>query len=320
MTVTTSFRNVTSCDRSGRSVGSAGSRLLRNALLGSAAVTTVGAAFIIVALAVGWSLSVLATTKQSDPARGKFGLRRIALAPLSVDAVKRPGLADIVVFPLSVADAAEPVRLAEHKTKRANRTPIPRAIPLELARSRMAERQIAAIPPVPPQAAENSAASRRADNAPAPAPAPDARTAVYDISARAVYLPNGQSLEAHSGLGNWRDNPHYVSLKDRGPTPPNTYDLSLRERLFHGVRAIRLTPVDDAKMFDRDGMLAHTYMLGPNGDSNGCVSFKNYAAFLQAYLKGDIDRLVVVTRHGAELARTARANGKRSVRYAVNER
>src|SRR5262249_42793549 len=29
----------------------------------------------------------------------------------------------------------------------------------------------------------------------------DSRTAIYDIAARAVYLPNGRRLEAHSGLG-----------------------------------------------------------------------------------------------------------------------
>jgi hypothetical protein len=36
-------------------------------------------------------------------------------------------------------------------------------------------------------------------------------------------------------------------------------------------------------------------MLGPNGDSNGCVSFKNYDAFLQAYLDHKVKRLAVVT-------------------------
>ena len=64
--------------------------------------------------------------------------------------------------------------------------------------------------------------------------------------------------------------------------------------LFHGVRAIRLVPKDDSKMYGRDGILAHTYMLGPNGQSNGCVSFSDYAAFLAAYERGDITRLVVV--------------------------
>jgi hypothetical protein len=36
-------------------------------------------------------------------------------------------------------------------------------------------------------------------------------------------------------------------------------------------------------------------MLGPNGDSNGCVSVKDYQAFLRAYQNGQIKRLVVVT-------------------------
>ena len=49
-------------------------------------------------------------------------------------------------------------------------------------------------------------------------------------------------------------------------------------------------------IFGRAGLLAHTYMLGPNGDSNGCVSFRDYNAFLQAYKRGEVRRLVVVAR------------------------
>ena len=71
----------------------------------------------------------------------------------------------------------------------------------------------------------------------------DQFTAVYDISARTVYLPNGTKLEAHSGLGKMIDDPRYADRKMRGVTPPHTYDLSLRERPFHGVEAIRLKPV-----------------------------------------------------------------------------
>jgi len=123
-----------------------------------------------------------------------------------------------------------------------------------------------------------------------------ARTAVYDITAQVVYLPGGERLEAHSGLGHMMDDPHYVREKNRGATPPNTYELTLRESLFHGVQAVRLTPVGDAQMFDRDGILAHSYMLGPSGQSNGCVSFRDYPKFLKAYLRGEIDRIVVVSR------------------------
>jgi hypothetical protein len=120
------------------------------------------------------------------------------------------------------------------------------------------------------------------------------RTAIYDISARVVYLPTGESLEAHSGLAEHMDDPGSVHVKMRGATPPNVYALSMRERRFHGVRALRLTPVEPDKMYGRDGILAHSYLLGPNGDSNGCVSIKDYDRFLQAYLNGDIERIVVV--------------------------
>jgi hypothetical protein len=123
----------------------------------------------------------------------------------------------------------------------------------------------------------------------------DQWTAVYDISAHTVYMPDGTQLEAHSGFGSWLDDPNHANEKMRGVTPPNIYDLELREELFHGVRALRLIPEDSQKVFGRAGLLAHSFMLGPNGDSNGCVSFKNYDAFLQAYLDQKIKRLAVVT-------------------------
>jgi hypothetical protein len=125
----------------------------------------------------------------------------------------------------------------------------------------------------------------------------DRQTAVYDITARAVYLPNGTKLEAHSGLGGKLDDPRYAHVRMQGVTPPHVYDLKPRETLFHGVPALRLTPVggEDA-IYGRSGLLAHTYMLGPNGDSNGCVSFKDYYKFLEAYRNGEIKRLAVVAR------------------------
>src|SRR5262249_41053826 len=57
----------------------------------------------------------------------------------------------------------------------------------------------------------------------------DSRTAIYDIAARTVYLPNGRRLEAHSGLGSHMDDARYVHVKRQGPTPPNTYKLIMRE-------------------------------------------------------------------------------------------
>jgi hypothetical protein len=122
----------------------------------------------------------------------------------------------------------------------------------------------------------------------------DRYTAIYNISTHTVYLPDGRRLEAHSGLGQALDDPHYVRERMRGPTPPGVYDLQLREQLFHGVAALRLIPEGSSDPFGRVGLLAHTFMLGPRGDSNGCVSFRNYAAFLDAYRAGEVKRLAVV--------------------------
>jgi hypothetical protein len=127
-------------------------------------------------------------------------------------------------------------------------------------------------------------------------------TAVYDIVAQTVYLPNGEKLEAHSGLGDMMDNPRHVNVRMKGSTPPGTYVLTEREALFHGVRAIRMNPVGgSAAIYGRDGILAHSYLLGPRGDSNGCVSFKDYDKFLQAYLRGEVKRLIVTAGRGQDL-------------------
>jgi hypothetical protein len=122
----------------------------------------------------------------------------------------------------------------------------------------------------------------------------DNQTAVYDITARAVYLPNGTKLEAHSGMGSLMDDPDHVNERMVGATPPAVYDLKPRERIFHGVEALRMIPEDSNATLGRSGLLTHSYMLGPKGDSNGCVSIKRYEAFLKAYKNGEISRLVVV--------------------------
>ena len=125
----------------------------------------------------------------------------------------------------------------------------------------------------------------------------DRYTAVYDITAKTVYLPDGTKLEAHSGLGSNLDDPRSSRIRMRGVTPPHIYDLKPREALFHGVPALRLTPIGgENAIYGRDGLLAHTFMLGPNGDSNGCVSFKDYYAFLDAYRNKGIRRLAVLAR------------------------
>jgi hypothetical protein len=118
----------------------------------------------------------------------------------------------------------------------------------------------------------------------------DNLTAVYDISARTVYMPNGLKLEAHSGFGRLMDDPAHVGERDVGATPPNVYDSKPRERLFSGVQAFRMILVGD------NGTLGRSGLLGTNGDSNGCVSIKNYDKFLKAFSNGEIKRRVVVDR------------------------
>ncbi|OKO91250.1 hypothetical protein AC629_03165 [Bradyrhizobium sp. NAS80.1] len=136
----------------------------------------------------------------------------------------------------------------------------------------------------------------------------DSRTAVYDIKAQALYLPSGVALEAHSGMGALMDDPEHVDQRMVGATPPATYDLKPREKLFHGIRALRLTPTDGTSALGRVGLLTHSYMLGPRGDSNGCVSIKDYDRFLKAYDNGEFNRLVVVPSLGGSATATQRAS------------
>jgi len=123
----------------------------------------------------------------------------------------------------------------------------------------------------------------------------DNETAVYDLAAHAVYLPNGTVLEAHSGMGSLRDDLEHVSVPNLGATPPAVYSLKPRESIFHGVAAIRMTPADGSDIFGRSGLLVHSYMLGPNGDSNGCISVREYDRFLKAFNDGQFNHIAVVT-------------------------
>ncbi|MDB5657281.1 MAG: hypothetical protein JWQ94_4894 [Tardiphaga sp.] len=148
--------------------------------------------------------------------------------------------------------------------------------------------------PVLASAAPDGGMRNDGSDHPAGMVAPGHQTALYDISARTVYMPDGTRLEAHSGFRDLLDDVRYVDVKDRGATPPQVYELTPREKLFHGVQALRMTPVGEGDLYGRNGLLAHSYMLGPNGDSNGCVSFKDYDAFLKAFQNGSVKKLVVV--------------------------
>jgi hypothetical protein len=305
---------------------------------------TVAAAGVVaggVTLGAMWMVCVALSTNPHNDARAPIGPATIALAnhlPTRGGAADFTGSAWIwsngTYAPTRVAalapaavPAPSPTSGAPHPRARSPErmvsVPLPRPQPAkhEIAHvtvEKSAPRVAAAAPPL--SSAEQRSIPPQAPHKSISLPALADRTAVYDIAAHVVYLPNGDRLEAHSGLGKRLDNPRYVNEKDRGPTPPNVYSLVLRKQLFHGVQAIRLNPVGDGNMFGRDGMLAHSYMLGPTGQSFGCVSFKDYPEFLHAFLKGEVDRLVVVPHLGTTVARAAPPRRRHAERYAFNNR
>ncbi len=301
-----------------------GRRVIRSVfdgtVIGIAAAAAVCALIGTIAWAALWIISTALSTHPHLDERGLIGPAAIALADPSLVFA---GAADLTGSTEIAGDPADAPSFQD-KWSLAMVPAAVRKVAVELFRQAPVEREstVTALPPAAPTAPPVAPATQVAAATPekrvapeqvhnksvsVPLPDPDSRTAVYDISAHTVYLPGGERLEAHSGLGEMLDNPRYVHAKDRGPTPPNVYDLALRGELFHEVRAIRLTPVGGDSMFGRDGILAHSYMLGPNGQSNGCVSFKDYPAFLHAYLRGEIDRLVVVPHLGNTSWRTASA-------------
>jgi hypothetical protein len=208
--------------------------------------------------------------------------------------------------------AEQPAQLVPPSTTAVASIPLPRSRPPE---ANLVQAKNEPLPPPPAQADNRTILQKLADLMPARVTFAslepnggilpgrtrscgagyEGGTAVYDISARAVYMPDGTQLEAHSGLGGLMDDPSRVDARNAGATPPGTYDMKARERLFHGVPAIRMLPVDGSDTLGRTGLLVHSYMLGPNGDSNGCVSVKRYDRFLKAFRDGEVKRLVVVT-------------------------
>jgi hypothetical protein len=282
-------------------------------------ITGIGAAAAVCALvwtvtaAAIWIISTALATHPNLNERALIGPAAIALADPDL------ALASAAYFTGSAGGSSDPAHVPtfEDKWSVAMAPGSAHIVAVEHVRPPPVEREsnVASLQPIEPPAPQGAArpekrvAPQEAHNKSMPLPDPDSRTAVYDISAHTVYLPSGEKLEAHSGLGDKLDDPRYVNVKDRGPTPPNVYELALREELFHEVRAIRLNPVGGDNMFGRDGMLAHSYMLGANGQSNGCVSFKDYPAFLRAYLRGEVGRLVVVPHLANTSWRTASARG-----------
>ena len=135
---------------------------------------------------------------------------------------------------------AAPVPAPHRVAERANRMPLPAQRPAPppqmQARAEAAHHPgghaalevVASLGPALPAPDPNKTVTphnpQLANINPTAIPGSDSHTAVYDIVAHTVYLPNGERLEAHSGLGRRLDDPRYIRDKARGPTPPNVYD------------------------------------------------------------------------------------------------
>ncbi|MGE7368249.1 tlde1 domain-containing protein [Neorhizobium sp. NPDC001467] len=200
----------------------------------------------------------------------------------------RPQVAKIV----AASKPAKPeVDLSEGASPRSGLDAIARVSPQKPTRDEKPDTVLAyAKPDNPMRQTAPSAPSRSAPNW----SGLGSKVAVYDITNATVYLPDGSKLEAHSGIGKLRDDPKMTHVKMKGPTPAGSYKLSMREKLFHGVAAIRLTSVDGKNPLNRTGLLAHSYLLRTRGDSHGCVAFAQYDKFLAAFRRGDITHLVIV--------------------------
>jgi hypothetical protein len=234
-----------------------------------------------------------------DPARS-FGLPPVAFAqtaPLkaALQAPQAPPVRVVQSIPLPTPRPAEIRNPSLHAMAQRGKVAEPAPAPAEPDSlfNRFFGKSRENAPELAYASADGGVFNDGQSKSPGRLPGNDGQTAVYDISARTVYMPDGSKLEAHSGLREHLDNPRYVHLKMRGATPPHTYDLVPREALFHGVEALRMIPVGgEGEIFGRTGLLA------PNGDSNGCVSFRDYGAFLRAYKNGHVKRLVVVASGG----------------------
>ncbi len=297
--------------------------------------TLVVALVIVVAIAVGgvWIVSVCLGAKSDLHMHSPMQLeKRVTLAgPYGAKAnTIEPEMAEVSMPPLRRLRHSVDAILDPELTTASiiAGTPFAPVSPLILAKFVEPPPAVSAPPSAPAKPAPGprlasvapselrGAPQARPHDRPIDIPDVDEHTAIYDISARTVYLPNGRKLEAHSGLGDKMDDPRFVHVRMRGATPPNTYALTLRGELFHGVRALRLTPIGDGNMYGRDGILAHTYMLGPSGQSNGCVSFEDYDAFLRAFLRGEVTRMVVVPHLPHPPARSLISSLQSSERYA----
>ncbi len=120
------------------------------------------------------------------------------------------------------------------------------------------------------------------------------KTAIYDISAATVYLPSGEKLEAHSGIATCATIRAMLTRRC----------VALRHRALISFRCVKAYSTGSKQCVCSQPMVAirttatacwrtHTCCAGQ--DSNGCVVFKDYARFLRAFKRGEVNRMIVVT-------------------------
>lgn len=274
-----------------------------------------------------------APPRPAEPAKAMAALTRgkddAILAAADAKAAAQPVLASALVEPTAAQASSLPKPfsyvMAEREAAAAEATEsLPASIPLPAAKP---ELRVALAKPEPEERkpakttelayAKPTAALEEDDDSsrsliPTFPRRRGGKVAYYDISAGVVHMPNGEKLEAHSGIGEMRDNPKYTHVTMRGPTPPGTYKLSMRESLFHGVAAIRLTPTNGIAPKGRVGLLAHSYLLRRRGDSHGCVAFADYKRFLRAFQSGQVDTMIIVPKMSAWGGLTASADDRKS--------
>ncbi len=250
---------------------------------------------------------VVATAEKLPSDNTAAAQQEASVAVAAAPTLRQPALSEGKTTPIQLDRDAEPDEMASvsEDTQIAGTVPTP------------------ATKPAPPQRPSNAQPARQTTSAPVLAyaapgepvtgkrgifsgmgkvfngtkgrlPGRGSQVAVYDISTATVHMPDGTKLEAHSGIGHRKDKPKYAHVRNLGPTPPNVYDLRMRERRFHGVEAIRMLPRDVKAMKGRDGMLAHTPLLRSSNGSHGCVAFKHYNKFLKAFKAGKVKQMIVV--------------------------
>jgi hypothetical protein len=240
------------------------------------------------------NLTVVSLRESQDNAwmpEGGLSTLRATRFP-SAGHVRLPNIEAAIPLPLPRPDGIVRQDLARQDSTRqdSTRPAVVRTTPV------VAEPQLAALPPQPKSGDPNifDKLFGDPDRAAKAVLAANPNAALYDIAKRVVYLPGGEKLEAHSGYGQYMDDLESMHRKDVGVTPPNVYAVSFREKPFHGVRALRMKPVGNGNMYNRDGILAHSYLLGEAGGSNGCISVRDYDKFLQAYEDGKFNQIIVL--------------------------